>query len=73
MVELVQWLQVRILLTEDIALDPPWENLEHLVSHMLACGDSKDVIEFFKGTLLGLGNPDEDHDEGYNVESTESS
>ncbi len=53
-----------ILLTEDIALDPPREDLEHLVSHMLACGDSKDVIEFFKGTLLGLRDPDEDHDEG---------
>jgi hypothetical protein len=72
-VKLVQRFQVSILLKEDIALDPPGEDLENLVSHMLACRNSKDVIEFFKGTLLGLGNPDEDHDESYNIESTESS
>jgi hypothetical protein len=66
-VELVKGLEASVLLEENIAPDPPRKDLSELVSHMGAGRDGEDVIEFFKGALLGLGDPEEDHNQSDNV------
>jgi hypothetical protein len=40
-----------------------------LIFHEDLGRDGKDVIKFFESALLGLGNPEEDHNEGYYVEA----
>jgi len=65
--EMVEWLESGTLVEEDPALDEVWERLGDLVAHVGAGGDGEDVVEFLKRALLGLGNPEEDHDEGDDV------
>lgn len=60
-IELVQWLQLHIL-PEDIALEPIRKRLGDLIMHVHTRGYGKDIVKFFQCTLLGLGDPEEDHD-----------
>ena len=69
MVELVQRLQ-RHVAAEDVPVDPVGKRLLQLVAHVHASRHRKDVVEFFKGALLRLGDPEEDHDQGGNIEAT---
>jgi hypothetical protein len=66
-IELVKGLKASVLLKENITLDPPRKDLSELVPHVGAGRDSEYVIEFFKGSLLGLGDPEEDHNQSDNV------
>lgn len=69
-VELVERLDVHIT-TEDVAVDPPWEDLADLVVDVLSGGDGKDVIEFFQSALLSFWDEEIDHDQSNDVETTE--
>lgn len=69
-IELVERFQVRILLPEDVALDPPWEPGAALVAHEATQGHGEDVVELFECPLFGFGHEEEDHDEGADVETT---
>lgn len=66
-VECVERLENSTLTLEDPAVDPPWKSLGELVVHVGACWDGEDVVEFLECTLLGLGDPEEDHNERDNV------
>lgn len=53
-VEVVERLQDSVLLEEHPALEPPWESLAELVLDESGSGETKDVVQFFEGTLLGF-------------------
>ena len=68
MVELVQGLE-RNLTAEDVAVDPPGQHVEDLVTHMNPSRNTEDVVKFFQSPLLGLRDPKVDHEEGSHVQS----
>lgn len=68
--EVVQRAASGALLEEHPALEPPGDGLGDLILHEGSDGDSEDPVELFQGTLHGLGDPEEDHDEGDNVEAS---
>lgn len=68
--KVVQWLLLGSAVKEDPALEPVRESDAELVAGKLADGNSKDPVEFFEGALLGLGDPEEDHDKGDGVETS---
>lgn len=68
-VKLVQGLELGITLPEDPPLDEPRHELGDLVLGKLAGGDGEDIVELLEGALLGLGNKEEDHDQGEDVEA----
>lgn len=70
-VELVKRLQ-RHLATEDVPLHPVRQRLGDLVAHVDTSGHCKDVVELLEGALLGLRDPEEDHDQGSHVQATVS-
>lgn len=70
-VQLVQRLKVSTATAEDVAIDPPWEHLEQLIAHVHGCGHSEDVVKLFESPLLGLGNPEEDHNKRSDIEGSE--
>lgn len=57
MFELVQRLQRSILVESNIALEEERRRFGHVVLHVLASRDSKDVVKLFQRTLLGFWNP----------------
>lgn len=57
--ELVQQRLGQTLPAKYVSLEPPWEILLSLVSHVCTRGNTEDVIEFFKCALLGLWQPEE--------------
>lgn len=67
--ELVERSESRILAEEHPSLEPPGQRGADLVFGKRANGDGEDVIELFERAFLGLGNPEEDHDEGEHVHS----
>ena len=68
-IELIQRLQPGALLEQDIALHPIRQRLRKLIAHMGPSRHRKHVIELLEGALLGLGDPEEDHDEGGEVQA----
>ena len=62
-----------VLVPEDTEKDPPLEperqDGEALVAHEAGDGDGEDPVELLEGALHGLGDPEEDHDEGDDVET----
>lgn len=70
MLEVVQRLLLGVALPEDVALEPVGESNLELVAGELADGKGKDPVEFLEGSLLGLRDPEEDHDEGDDVETS---
>jgi hypothetical protein len=50
----VEWLENGVVLEEHPALEPPWESLAELVLDESGSGETKDVVQFFEGTLLGF-------------------
>lgn len=68
-VKLVQRLQLNVP-AEDVALDPKGQRLADLVVHVNTSRHGKDVVELLEGALLGLGDPEEDHDQGGHVQAT---
>lgn len=69
MVEVVEGFQLDIL-AEDVPLEPPGQDLEALVVHVDTSGHSEDVVKLLQGSLLGLGNPQEDHDQCRHVQAS---
>src|SRR5450755_2422129 len=69
-VEMVKWLKPEALLAQNIFLEPPWQNFGDLIVHVSPGGYRKDVVELFQGSLFGLWDPKEDHDERRHVERT---
>jgi hypothetical protein len=61
-VKLIQRLQLRTLIHEDPAADPPRQRLRRLVLHESSGRYGEDVVKFLKGMLLGFGHEEEDHD-----------
>jgi hypothetical protein len=59
----VERLENSVFLLKDPTIKPPWESGEELVAHMGTSGNSEDVVQFLKGTLLGLWDPEKDHDQ----------
>jgi len=51
--EMIQRLQLRAFVEEDIPLNKPWQVRANLVSGVAARGDAEDVVEFFEGALSG--------------------
>ena len=51
-VKVVQWLEDRIPLEKDPALDPVRQEDRHLVSCVLAGGHSKHVVQLFQSSLF---------------------
>lgn len=51
-IELIEVGADSILLSEDVPLDPPWEDSEALVTHVGAGWDAEDVVEFFECEFL---------------------
>ena len=66
-VECIERLEDSALASEDPAIDPPWESLGELVVHVSAGWDGEDVVEFLKGSLLSLGDPEEDHNQRHDI------
>ncbi len=66
--EMIQRLQFQVLASHDVFAEPVRQRFGELVVHVGACRDSEDVIEFLERALLGLGHPEEDHDESGDVE-----
>ena len=56
--------------SKDICLEPPRKHCEGLIAHMGASRDRKDVIELFQSSLLGLGDPQEDHDQSSDIQAS---
>lgn len=54
---------------EGVLLEPEGQDGEELVAHELGDGDGKDPVELLEGALHGLGDPEEDHDKGDDVEA----
>ena len=61
-VESVKRLQNSIFLHVNPTFDEIWECFGALVVHVCASWDCKDVVEFLEGSLLGLRDPEENHD-----------
>ena len=57
--QLVQDRLRQALTTEDVGLEPPWQVLSDLVTHVGARRDGEDVVELLERALLGLGQPEE--------------
>lgn len=68
--EVVERLLGGALLEEDVALEPPGDGSVELVAAELLDGDGEDPVKFLKSALLGLGDEEEDHEEGDSVESS---
>jgi hypothetical protein len=67
-IELVQRLEHNIT-AHDILVEKPRQCLGNLVVHVCACWDGENVIQLLECALLRLGDPEEDHDEGDDVET----
>lgn len=55
-----EFVQLRLretLLAENVGLDPPGQVFGSLVLHVRASRNGEDIVEFFKGSLLGLRQP----------------
>ena len=68
-IELVEFGAFGALPEQNPALEPPRQNREDLVAHVRPGGDGKDIIEFLERTLLGLGNPKENHNQSTHVKA----
>lgn len=68
-IEVIERFKRGALVEENIALDPVRKGLGELVVHERACGNGKDVVEFFERALLGLGHPEENHHECQEVQT----
>jgi hypothetical protein len=69
-VKSVEWFETDVL-AENVALDPPRQNLEKLVAHVSASRNGEDVVQLFEGALFCFGDPEEDHEKGDDVEAAE--
>lgn len=56
-----------IALPKHPALDEPGQDLGELVLGERAGGDSKDLVKLLEGKLLGLGDKEEDQDQGNDI------
>ena len=68
-IEVVERLQLGILSEEHVALEPPGQCFGKLVLGVHTSGYSKDVVQFFERTLLGLGYEQEDKTQGSNIKA----
>ena len=69
LIERVQRLELSILLEEHPPLNEPWKPGTSLVFGELSERYGKDIVEFFQCSLLGFWHEEEDHNEGYDVQS----
>lgn len=69
LLKVIQWLEGSGALEKDVSLEPPGQSLSELVLGKGTNWNCKDPIKLLKGTLHGLGHPEENHDEGDEVES----
>ena len=67
-IKFIKRLQPRILIPKHIALKPIRQGLRKLILHMRPRGHSEHIIQLLEGALLGLGHPEEDHDERGHVQ-----
>ncbi len=68
-IEVVQRLQRRALVAHDVPLDEVRQGLGKLVAHVLARRHGEDVVQLLERALLGLGDPEEDHDQRRHVQA----
>ena len=68
-IELVQRLQPGSLLEHHVALEPVRQRLGELIIHVRARRHGEDVIQLLERALLGLGHPEEDHDQRCHVQA----
>lgn len=67
---MVQRFTLGVLALQDPPFEPVWKCLGELIMHVRARRDGKDIVEFLEGPLLGFRHPEEDHDEGGDVEES---
>ena len=60
-IEMIQRLQPRLLIEENIPPHPIRQRLRKLVLHMRPGGHGEDVIQLLERPLLRLGHPEENH------------
>lgn len=58
------------LAAEYVTSDPPWKDLSELVSGVGASRHTEDVVELLEGSLLGLGQEQEDQNKGNDIQSS---
>jgi hypothetical protein len=68
--KLVERLASSILVEEDVTLEPPWQRCLKLIASESTHGNGEDVVKLFQRALLGLGHPEEDHDESKHIHTT---
>lgn len=68
-VKLVQLRLWQILSPEDAAVNEPGQDRAQLIFRVRARGNTEDIIELLERSLLGFGKPQEDHDEGDDVQT----
>ena len=66
----VERLQFRILLPQDVPLEPPRYSFAGLVSNELLARYCEDVVKLLQGSLLGFRHEEEDHDECDDIEAS---
>lgn len=66
---MVKRLERGILLEKDPPLDEPWKSLPNLVVDELGSRQAENVIELFQSSLFCFGDPQEDHDQGNDIEA----
>jgi hypothetical protein len=66
---LVQWRKRSRPLPKKVSLHEPREPSVDLIRCMTSCWNSKDVIQFFQGPLLGLGHDEEYHHKCKDIEA----
>ena len=66
--KLVQHRLRQPLSSQDVLLDPIGSHRADLILHVRARRHGEDVVELLERALFGLGQPEEDHEEGEGVE-----
>lgn len=67
--EFVQRFELGAPLLQDVALDPPWQCLGHLIAYVRASGHGKDIIKFLQGALFGFWHEEENQDKSGEVQA----
>ena len=68
-IEMIERLQLRPLVAQNVSLEPPRKRLRNLVSDVHAGRHRKDVVQFLKRALFSLRYEQEDENQCRNVET----
>lgn len=68
LVELVEWFENCMLISENVVLEPPRNPSSKVVSDGGAGRDRENVVQLFQCSLLGFWDKQEDHAEGQHIQ-----